>query len=163
MNYSNQSEMNQHQQTNMPHGSQERMKSFQNSMVVLWQSMGRLFHPQWTKNNGEIGSPAFQDWTRELQYLGSKGVLKGLDSVRCSGRDYAPSLNKFIGFCRDEIEGGGGTDLSYSETQHGGQLKPTPNGVPLSWTTENYSYEELMASGHPEDAERARSAKGKQE
>jgi len=48
---------------------------------------------------------------------------------------------------------------SISEREHGGRLRPTPNGVPLSWTIENYSYEELMASGHPEDIEKARSLK----
>ena len=45
---------------------------------------------------------------------------------------------------------------SEGEKYHGGRLKPTSNGVPLSWTVGNYSYEELVASGHPEDAEVAR-------
>ena len=70
------------------------------------------------------------------------------------------SLSKFLSLCRTGSEySNSRPGESFSEHFHGGRLKPTPNGVPLCWTVGNYSYEELIASGHPEDAEKAISLK----
>ena len=129
-------------------------------MVTMWDSMSRIHHPTWTRTNGEIDGAVFKDWERELKPYGPQGVLRGLKRVREAGSAYVPPLNKFLSLCKNESES---TDCrpgeSFSEQEHGGRLKPTPNGVPLSWTIGNYSYEELMASGHPEDTEKARSLK----
>ena len=122
--------------------------------------MTRLYHPQWKRTNGEVGSEVFQDWCRELLPYGSSGVLSALQEVKNAGSAYLPPLVKFMSLARGgNSDFGHGGDLSYSETQHDGKLKPTPNGVPLIWTIGNYSYEELMASGHPKDAEKAISLK----
>ena len=139
-----------HPQTSMPHGSQERTKSFQNSMVAMWQTMAKLFHPQWTKNNGEMGGQVFRDWTVELERFGSKGVLRGLGAVRISGSSYAPNLNKFIGYCIESNTGGTSPGDSFSEQLHG-KMKETPNGVPLCWTIGAYTDDELRASPCHED------------
>lgn len=88
---------------------------------------------------------------------GSNGVLQGLQGIKDSGNAYLPPLNKFMSLCRNGGESVSGFGDSFSEQLHGGRSKPTPNGVPLCWTVGDYSFEELMASGHPEDAERARS------
>jgi hypothetical protein len=68
-------------------------------MVVMWDKMGKLFHPTWIKNNGEVGSQQFRDWTESLQWFGAKGVLNGMAATESSGSDYPPKLNKFIGYC----------------------------------------------------------------
>jgi len=113
--------------------------------------MAKLFHPQWSRNNGEIGGPVYTDWFTELRQFGSKGVLRGIEAVKFSGGSYAPNLNKFVGLCLEGAATGARPGDSYSEQLHGGQLKPAPNGTPLSWTVGNYTRAELMASGHPED------------
>ena len=139
-------------QTNTPYESNERTKLFQNSMVVMWQTMAKLFHPQWTKNNGEIGGQVFRDWTIELERFGSAGVLRGIESVRLSGNSYAPNLNKYIGHCLESNGGGNvGVGESYSEQLQGGRLKPTANGVPLCWTVGSYTHDQLLASPCHED------------
>ena len=66
----------------------------------MWDTMSRLYHPQWTRSNGEVGGNTFQDWTRELLPYGSNGVLQGLQEVRSSGNVYVPPLAKFLSMCR---------------------------------------------------------------
>lgn len=66
----------------------------------MWESMSRLYHTQWTRTNGEVGGPVFQDWCRELLPYGSDGVLRGLQSVRDAGSAYLPPLSKFLSYCR---------------------------------------------------------------
>ena len=139
-------------QTSTQHGSQERMQSFQNSMVVLWSTMGKLFHPAWTKRNGELGSRQFQDWTVELERYGSAGVLRGIESVREAGSDFVPKLNKFIGHCQQTYTGSNSTALENgSEQFHGSKLKSTPHGTPLVHTVGSYTHEQLMESPCDED------------
>jgi len=67
---------------------------------------------------------------------------------------FAPNLNKFIGLCKDETGSFVSTD-SYSEQIHGGQIKPTPLGVPLCWTQGTYTVDELRQSSTDEDHELA--------
>ena len=147
MNYNDQQNSSLPPPTSMNYGSAEQQRSFQNSMVELWNVMSRLYHPQWSRTNGEIGGGVFQDWTRELLPYGSQGVLRGIQSVRDGGNVYPPVLNKFLSECRAGGESSGG-----SVDVFGRRLKPTPNGLPLTWTIGTYSIHELRASGLFEDA-----------
>jgi len=108
--------------------------------------MSRLYHPQWSRTNGEIGGGIFQDWARELLRYGSEGVLRGIQAVRDSGNVYMPVLNKFLSECRSGGESSGGEVDAF-----GRRLKPTPHGLPLTWTIGTYSIHELRASGLFED------------
>lgn len=144
-----------HPQKSTNNAADERLRSFQRSMVVMWEQMAKLFHPQWTKNNGDIGGEGFRDWSLELRRFDAGGVLRGLDAVKNSGISYAPNLNKFIGFCKED-GGGNPSPGSGLDEQRYGKLKPTPSGVPLSWTIGRYSVEELEASPCDEDRNLAR-------
>ena len=110
--------------------------------------MSVLFGSRWTTENGEIDGPTFNGWIEELKYLGTDAMEHGINSVKYSGSQYAPNLNKFLSHCREKSDALPGD--SFSEQLHG-KLKPTPNGTPLSWTLGDYSYEDLIASGLPED------------
>lgn len=66
----------------------------------MWETMARLYHPQWTRTNGEIGGAIFQDWAKELLPYGAKGVLVALQGVRDSGSAYLPPLAKFMSMGR---------------------------------------------------------------
>jgi hypothetical protein len=109
-----------------------------------------LFGSRWTKENGDIDGLVFHGWMEELKWLGVDAIEQGITSVKYSGTQYAPNLNKFLSHCRvREVDARPGE--TFSEQHHGGKLKPTPNGVPLSWTDGKYTYDELMASELPED------------
>ena len=111
-----------------------------------------LFGSRWTKENGDIDGLAFHGWMEELKPLGVDAIEHGINSVKYSGTQYVPCLNKFLGHCKERD--GDPENLpgeSFSEQLHGGRLRPTPNGVPLSWTIADHTYQELMASEHIED------------
>lgn len=132
----------------MNYDSAERQQSFKNSMVTMWGTMSRLYHPQWTKTNGEIGGGVFQDWSRELLPTGPDGVLRGLQAVRDAGNVYMPNLNKFLADCRNgSAESPGGARDAF-----GRRPRATPNGVPMSLLADGeHSAATLLESDWPED------------
>ena len=118
----------------------------------MWETMSRLYFPQWSKTYGEVGGVVFQDWARELLPYGSQGVLQGLREIREAGNAYVPPLAKFLSLCRNSREDSkSGRAKTFSEELHGGYIKPTPNGLPLTWTQGKYSVQDLRDSGTFED------------
>lgn len=121
-------------------------------MARLWAKMTVLFGSRWTRENGEVDGLVFHGWMEELKYLGVDAIEHGINSVKYSGSQYVPCLNKFLSHCREKD---GHQEFlpgeTFSEQLHGGRLRPTPNGVPLCWTDAKYTYEELLASTCSED------------
>ena len=112
----------------------------------MWQTMAKLFHPQWTKNNGEIGGQVFRDWTVELERFGSDGVLRGIDSVRGSGSSYAPNLNKFIGHCLDNYSQPAGQVGEWEKCPYTGRrrrLKPGHEELAKRLETDPRTHEQI--------------------
>ena len=141
------------QTSRQPTGSYSRHNNIyemKRVMTHLWAKMSVLFGSRWTKENGDIDGLVFHGWMEELKWLGVDAIEGGITSVKYSGSQYAPNLNKFLSHCRvREVDARPGE--TFSEQLHGGKLKATPEGVPLSWTDQKYTYEELMASPCHED------------
>jgi len=114
--------------------------------------MALRFSPQWAKQNGDINGVVFNGWLHALKDLSVSAIHYGIAAVKNSGTQYAPNLNKFESLCR-QTEANAQPGDSLSEQIHGGKLKPTPNGVPLTWTIGEYTTRELLESGNAEDAE----------
>ena len=145
---------NQQQPMNTEYHSKETETLFQRSMLVMWGKMTRLYHPQWIRTNGDIGSPVFQDWVEELRPYGSQGVMRGLEAIKAAGNVYMPNLNKFMCECR-----AGNSTARGDGDVFGRKTKPTPDGVPLCWTIapyEEYTKQDYLDSGTTEDSEHAK-------
>ena len=116
MNYNNPNEQTSRRMNVSDYDSNEAKQSFQQSMVAMWETMARLYHPQWTRTNGEIGGVTFQNWARELLPYGSKAVLTALGSIRDSGSSYMPPLAKFMSLGRSGNADKGTGDFGHWET-----------------------------------------------
>lgn len=116
--------------------------------------MSLRFSPTWNNRNGEVDGLGFNGWMESLSKFGVNGIAYATEAIKQSGTAYCPNLNQFEGYCRQVGMGSGNREgLSPgSEQFHGGKLKPTPNGVPMSFMTDvEPSVETMLSSPHHED------------